>query len=526
MKFTKGIKKDLVLIFLVFLFLSALLLRRLWSNGSFIPEWDEAFHLKISFYFFEAFMWQNWNWIRDLLTTDAGGIYPPLYRILIALGYFFFGVSPSASIYVNIPFILILMISIYGLGYSLGNKNAGLVAAILTPILPVFLTIQERADINYASVALFIASFWIMFATNGFTNRKYSIIFGVIVLLELLTKWPFAVPSLPILFYAIANFNSRKLNRKEIIRNWLTISIIAIPGIVWYLFSYKTIIDGLAIFWNPTGFQQLIWDNPQRFSFNNFVLYLFTFPVQGSGVGIFVLLFFIGSFFVRNISTKLKYVLYSVIVSFAVLTYMNDKSPFYTTYAYPILMVTSAKAVLEIKNKLKRNFLTMTFFLAVLINLFISQTKPSTYEEVSLDFNEIKLHIFPSYSTKFIKDEWPTYKTVYRELNEQNCAKGVLFFPDNRFLNFPNLDYFLNINSIKIKSEPAYNFYNPAIDKTFDLRVIDLFDCVVTKSGYPGIFSNTKIVKEVSDYLSSSAKYKKITFEAPDDSSILLYIRK
>lgn len=523
MKLNKKIIRDLILIFVVFIFLSVLLLSKIWSHGSFVPEWDEAFHLKLGFYFFEAFKWQDWNWIKALLTTEDGGIYPPLYHILIAISYFFFGVSSNASIYVNLIFILILMTSTYGLGVQLGNRTAGLLTAFFVPMLPIFLALQERADIGYASTALFVTSFWAMFATNGFTNRRYSIIFGVIILLELLTKWPFVVPSLPILYYAITNFYSLKKGRKKILLNWLLVTTIAIPGITWYLFNHETIINGLDFFWNPKGFPQLIWSSPHGFDLNNLLLYVITYPIQGSGVGVVVLLYFIGIYFVRNVSVRLRYLLSSVTVTLIVLTYLNDKSAFYIAYAYPPLMLATIKTVIEIKNKLNRYILITIFCLAILTNFVLSHIKTANYQVVLLDLNKIQLDIFPTYTSKFTGDTWHTYKRVYDELNQNNCKKGILFFPDNRFLNWPTLDYFLKINEIKILSRPAYNFYNPATDRTFNLNVVNSFDCVVTKSGSPGIFSNKYVIKYVYDHLFLNPKWRKNIIELPDDSEVTIF---
>lgn len=519
------IKKDSAFILLSFGIMAFLLLLKLKIYGNLIPDWDEAHHLKMGYYFYRALSEQNWLWVRDLLTF-AGGIYPPLYHILIALITFLFGITTSAGLYVNIPFILILMFSIYGLGFELGNRKAGLLAAVLTPILPVFLTLQERATIDYMSISLFVLSFFLTFKTNGLTNRKYSVLLGIVLLLELLTKWPFAVPSIPLLIYVITSYIKQKGKRDGTNLNWLIVASIIMPGIYWYAFNFQIITSGLSFFWNPNSFAQQIWANPQGFTFNNLILYIFTFPSQASGVGTVVLAFFIGCLFVKIKNPKFIYLYASIFITYIVLTVLDDKSTFYIAYAYPLLMLITFNILLNIKNLIPKVVLVSILSGSIVVNFLLSQNANSEFKEVTLNSFNLNLAPMPGYTSKFTKEVWPTPEFFKGTISKKTCPNGVLTFPDNRFLNYPNIDYYLAVNLIDIKRDPAYRYYNPATDNVFNIGYLNLYDCFITKSGYPGIFANEAVVNQVIEYLSRNNEYSISTYRLQDGSEIQIYRRK
>lgn len=517
-------KRDLIIITCVFTFLAGLLLFKLWFFHGFIPDWDEAHHLKMGVFFYHAFKVGDTEYLKYLL-TDSHQLYPPLYHFLIAVNYFIVGITTSAAVYANIPFILILMLSLYGIGEATGNKRAGLMAALLTPILPAFLSIQERAIIDYASISLFILSFYLLIKSQGLIIKKYSVYLGIVILLELLVKWPFVIPSLPFVLYFLKNFYTLKSKRKVLINNLAILLLICIPGFLWYLFNFKFILVNLNFFWDPNSFPQIIWGFPNGFTLTNFLLYSFIYPSSSAGVGLLILPFLFFGLLSKKKNLLLNYLAISVIVTYAVLTYLDDKSSYYIAYAYPLLMLMTLSVFTEIKQGTKRVFFVAIFAGLILVNFFLTLYNFRNFNDLNVNLAGYKLSIVPNYLTKFPNDNWPTRKIVRNELTEAKCTNGVLIFPDSQYLSHPNIEYYLIIGGVNIKSAPAYRMYNPATSKTFNLGYIDLYDCVITKSGYPGIFSNKYVNSQVNEYLDSNKEFKKVIYDAPDKSEIYIYER-
>ncbi len=515
--------KDLFILIGVFIVISSLLILKISLNNDYVPDWDESLHL-----------WMGLMFNKDIFSLDlkaliglfnnSNQLYPPFYYIILGLWYQLSDVKNATAVVANIPFILILMLSVYGLGITLGNKKAGLLAAILSPLLPIFITLQERALIDYASISMFILSFYILFKTQGFTNKKYSIFFGILILIDLLIKWPFVIPAIPFIFYAIYNFNLKKNQRKLIALNIFTSLAITIPGILWYLANYKSIIDILSFFWKPNGVAMSVWNFPHGLSFQNIILYLYTYPA--SSVGLIVLIFFSIQFLIPKVGSEIKFINLSILITFFVLTYLNDKSPFYFGYAYPLLMITTTTKLYSVRSKKNRILSIAILTLAILGNYLLTLNNTHIYKPVVLNLAGKSLTVLPNYNGKFINQKWPTQNLVDNFLEPENCPNGILVFPDNKFLNTSNIRYYLTLKGFVMFPEPAYLHYNPVRDSEFNLEILNKYSCIVTKSGDPGLFANSKVISFVNNYLNSNSSYSKSAVDTPDDNQVFIYIRR
>jgi 4-amino-4-deoxy-L-arabinose transferase-like glycosyltransferase len=516
--------KHILIILAAFCLLATLLLVKIIHYHGFVPDWDESHHLEMGFKYFEAFNSHNVNSVVKIF-TDSGQLYPPLYHILISMGYKIVGVSSIAGVIANIPFILILMLSVYGLGVHFGNRKAGFLAALLTPLLPAFVTLQERVMIDYTSISMFVFSFYVLFKTEGFMNRKYSILFGLSIFFDLLVKWPFVVPGIPFIIYACYSFYTHEAKRKAIVSNVLIALIISFLGTVWYFYNYKYMIFYLNFFWNPNGFAQAIWANPHGFTIQNILLYLFTFPAQWEGVGVLVLPFFYVALFIPKKNHEVNFLVTSVIITYLVLTYLNDKSEFYIAYSYPLMMLITYLSLFNIRQRFVRILSVSVLSGIILINFAFIQLDYINYKQVIVKIGSDYAAILPNYNTKFAFGTWPTKDIVKNYLARATCPNGVLVFTDNRFVNVSNIGYYLAINHAGFYDVPAYHYYDPATDTTFDIKYLETYDCVVSQTGDPGTFANKNVVTDINNYLKSKPDFKLTTFEAPDGSSIFLFIK-
>lgn len=82
------------------------------------------------------------------------------------------------------------------------------------------------------------------------------------------------------------------------------------------------------------------------------------------------------------------------------------------------------------------------------------------------------------------------------------------------------------MNGVHIFTDPAYLHYNPAVDKIFNLIYLQKYNCIISKTGDPGVFANRSVLQYVNNFLIKKSDYKLSSFSAPDNSSILLFIKK
>jgi 4-amino-4-deoxy-L-arabinose transferase-like glycosyltransferase len=521
---------NIILVGSFFLIYLALFLYKLNYYGTFTPEWDESHHLRMAYRFFSAIKENNTKWLLQLL-TESYQIYPPLYHLLTSVSYKLVGTNPIAGAYTNIPFIFILMFSLYGIGKHFGYPKAGVLAAVLTPILPVFLALQERAAIDYSSVSLFLLSFYLMFKTEGLTKWKYTLLYAFTIVLNLLVKWPFVVPSIPLAFYVLKSFMDKKDKRHLIIFNTALIIYVSLIGLIWYSFNLPYILNQLAFFWDPNGYPQILWNSPNGLNLRNFLFYLYWSPMGNQGVGPVVLTFFYGSiiYLLLNIRKKINiyYPLASALITYLVLTYLNDKSEYYFAYAYPFLMLATIVTILSIKNNLKKIILITFLSCAIFANYFLAQLNSNVIARGSFELGPVKGNILPAYFTKFSLKHWPTAKIAKEYLTWDNCPRGVLVFPDFRYINTPSIKYYMAIygRDRSVVTESATSFYNPALDKTFNMSHINNFSCIISKSGRPGLFANSNVLKQINDTLSADYSFTKHTLSAPDETEVYIFIK-
>jgi len=489
-----------------------------------MPDWDEAHHLSMGFNYYIDIQSKNWEELKKLY-FDSKQIYPPLYHLLIALSFGIFGPSVSSGRLINIPFILILMLSIYGIGKVLGNKKAGLMAAILTPILPAFLTLQERPILDYANVSILMLSFYLLFKTDYFRIRKYSILFGLSILLNILIKWPFAVPGIPFAIYAIVGFIKFKSDRVDIFINTGAAFLIFLLGSNWYVANFKHIANILDFYWNPNGFAQIIYANPKGFTASNLLAYAFYAPTQAAGLGLIPLVFFYLTLFLFRKNKQSIYLILSIVITYIFLTYLNDKSELYIIYTYPSILLLICVGLAQITKRWLRYGGIAILTASIFVNFVLSQNNYRSYLTVNINNPLTYIPLFPNYNSNFRYGNWPTKIIVEKYLARERCDKGILVFPDLRLFNVSNLVFYLMLNSSANYAVPANAFYNPANDVSFSIPDLIKHRCIISKTGDPGVFANKEVLLQVNSYLNSRTDYIKNVIPISDGSDMFIYIK-
>ena len=147
---------------LVIIWLAGAACDRIWfALDHDIPAWDQADYLTGTLNYWQAL--QNPQWFSPQWWTSFWQIttkVPPLTYIAAAIIQNLFGRGPDQATIVNLFFSAILLISVYGLGEKLFNRQVGLWAAFLCQVLPALYRYRLDFLLDYPLTAVVTFSFY------------------------------------------------------------------------------------------------------------------------------------------------------------------------------------------------------------------------------------------------------------------------------------------------------------------------------------------------------------------------------
>jgi 4-amino-4-deoxy-L-arabinose transferase-like glycosyltransferase len=202
--------------------------------------WDRPRHLIESLVYNDLLEYVS---LRSLFEAWVhSGYYPPLFHLAIVGFYKLFGVSMDAAASVNMVFLVVLLVAAYGVGCRIGGKGVGLLAAFFASTSPMVFAMSRYTYIEFALTAMVALSIWLLLLSEGFSNRWYSLLFGLSAGLGLLTKWTFALfvfPALLVVFLraGVLSQARSRLRSLRLDRRWMGVAAAAgaILTLIWYV---------------------------------------------------------------------------------------------------------------------------------------------------------------------------------------------------------------------------------------------------------------------------------------------------
>src|SRR5262249_18186620 len=225
------------------------------------PFWDMAAHASSALHIYDAFARGGPPAVIAIPRLHLTGPYPPLYQTVIAATWSIFGKTLFVARVANVLAVAILMLATYGVGCFVVERWTAAVAAVLVSFYPVMLWLSRETMIDYWLAAIVAVAVWVLFKTHGFTNRPWSIAFGVIAGLGMLTKWTFVFFLIfPAIWFALRNWRNAAVAG----------SIMAAFTAYWYLPSLPALRQFLSI--NTAG--GVFEGDPERMSVAAVVFYI------------------------------------------------------------------------------------------------------------------------------------------------------------------------------------------------------------------------------------------------------------
>jgi 4-amino-4-deoxy-L-arabinose transferase-like glycosyltransferase len=292
------------------------------------PFWDMAYHQTAALRIYDAF--SNLGGGAIAIVPRLTGFYPPLYHTIVALFYGVFGQTVDAAQWANIPAAAVLIIATYGIGRSLLKPVPAAAAAVLVVFFPFMIWLSRETLVDYWLTSMVAFAVWMLLRTREFSDRRNSIIFGVVCGLGMLTKWTF-----PLFVLLPAAW----LARKNLKNAAIAAGIAGAIAIYWYVPAGRS-LQQLA---NVNNAGAVSEGDPGRLSLAAVVFYLRALEGYQLFLPLFVA-FVAGAVLVaRKFDTKWLPVVLWLVGGWLGLMFFQNKDPRYSAPLLPAVALISAQ---------------------------------------------------------------------------------------------------------------------------------------------------------------------------------------
>jgi len=269
--------------------------------------------------------------------------HPPLFPFSAAILYLFFRTSRIVSVMTNTVYFLIMLFSVYFIGKKIKDKNTGLLACFILSMFPMIFGMSRWFMLDFALTAMVCFSIYCLLYSENFTNRKYSLLFGLSLGLGMLIKWTFA-------FFIFGPFIHVLLNKekKNIPNLFYSITIGLLISIKWYQGFFMGIksIGWSANFYicnTRPGEIHFLWN-----SLDGLLFYLRSIFFYEISPFFLILLLLTFVFFIKA-KVKNKAILVAwILYPYTILTLINNKQSHYITSSLPVLALILAIGILSV----------------------------------------------------------------------------------------------------------------------------------------------------------------------------------
>lgn len=376
----------LLIIFLTHLFLNVYWIKindnqRMMGDDIFIHLYN---NLTISYQLDKAIKEHSISSIISQLNSDAitnsGPVdkyaWPRLVYFVTAIFNLLFGISLPVSIISNMFWFLILIISSYFLGKYLFNEETGIFAAFLISFSPFIWGMSRKYGLDIPLTAITSLSMYLLFKTEGFRNRLYTILFFAALGIGFNVKM-----QIVLIFLApvVINIFGKQMSQSgfEKCRNiFLGMMIfIGLSSLFWWG-SIKE-IWGLFCLQQRSGLEDTVFQvRPPWFSslffYLNYLIRGLNFVLVLSILGIYKML--------RSGARKNEFLILSwAFIPVLIFSILNPQRGRFILPVLPVFCLLAASAVISLKKKPAKYFLIGSCFLVYTASLMIRTFNPANY---------------------------------------------------------------------------------------------------------------------------------------------------
>ncbi len=356
--------------------------------------------------------------IRDDMLPN----WPHLTYIISGLFNFIFGQTLQVTLMSNMFFFVILILSIYGIGNLCGGPKVGLLSAILVSFYPNLTALSRFYGLDFPLTAFVALGIYTLIKTQFFEKRGWSILFGVVSGLGILTKGQYiffvGLPAMYVFLKAIHRqfIQQEKTNKEKwtnhrisplakiygpnLLNIFICLFIILAISSLWWGGNIKILLDDMyyhlfSSYYKPDTFPPF----PMTPSFKIFTLGWFSFYLWHTIIimsPVFFILFLISSILLwkkKEFSLIMKILFLWYLGSYFLFILISSQVGRYIFPAIPCLSIITIKGLQLMPKKIK------IFLIAGILLFGLEQQLTASFglnNSLSIKINNRLMSIIPN----------------------------------------------------------------------------------------------------------------------------------
>jgi len=432
--------------------------------------------------------------------------YPPFYYLTSLPVIALLGFSHDYFVYVNFFYIILLVLSVFGIGKLLFNEWVGFFSALLTMLYPLVYGLSRHYYIDFALLAMVSLVQYLILKSEGGIKKPWNILLGVAVGLTLLTKTHGLIFFLPTWVIVFLMHYRKKDNLIPLIVTLLISLIIAAP---WYTAASGT----LAEFTKETIILGRVSPLPQTFFLS---MYYYAKLLYLEGISpILSFAFFLGLilFFIFDARWKIALILTSwIIPSYLALAFWTNKDARFILPLLPGLAIFTVGGLSRLPLKLLKEIILGSIICVGFIQFN------------SILFNSPPLLLRRSvYCHSPISEDWKIKEIVDCILHYKGLKRisiGVLpMLP-----YFDRIQFRLHLNELNNNIYRIINIAEDGDEAGLTINEIGGLDILITKTPPLGKPAKKKFYNDFNTIGADKLGFRKIEeFDLPDNTKAILY---
>ena len=456
-----------------------------------------------------------------LLSVDLKNIdrikklYSPFFYLTTIPFLKLVGVNDDSFAYVNSLYIIILIMSVFGIAKILFDEWSGVGSAFLVLLYPFVFYMTRQYYLDFALLAVVSLVQYLILKSEGGTRKYWNIGLGIAAGCALLIKPHGALFFLPTWIISFLYHHNKKGKLKPVLLALAIILIIALP---WYIIARKDFIR-----WNIKIYKAQTIALPQNknlftvLSIYNSLLYEhMVLPYL-----FFAFLIGLASYIIFDRRWKMLLILLSlIVVPLIALALWPNKDPRFILPVLPVFAILTIGGASRIPSKL---FKTMSwsaiFFVALLQFVHFSFTPICFFK------NDASVYCTPARPSRV---NWKI-KEILDYLSDYSGAKKVsigIITMDQPHFNDGLFKYYTSCSgfSFKFQDRKIIENYGNLKEARLIKNTLSQCDLVITRKPQDGHEYAELLCKEFNEVEADRFGFKMIReFELPDASKAIIY---
>ncbi|MFA5796522.1 MAG: glycosyltransferase family 39 protein [Candidatus Woesearchaeota archaeon] len=462
------------------------------------PAWDQSWHSLISVDRYNQLFQKDSSYGTKQLEKSypifgfARNYYPPFFHYTSTFSYLLFGVNYDAALFTNIFYIIIMVISCYAIGKKLDTSSTGVLLAFIIVVLPVYSLLSRDYLIDYALASMVALGYCLLLYSDNFQKMGYSIAFGIIFGLGMLTKWTYALfLFVPLLFslYQLTAATIKTKNYQRIISAGSAFLCAAIIMLLWYTpLRIRTLFSQLSAFSNLSSGAVPLWSRSTD--------YLFT--ILNGYTALFFVLFIVATITLLQEGIRHKKhlgltisLLLTILFTYGVLSSISNHDTRYIAPIYVFLATITALGVMHYCRKLsiKKQYILAIVLIIVGAGYNIAYNSPT----INVQYTATSIPIintmgkYPEINPPIRGEDITEILSVINRTNTKRSF-SVCIIAESPYLNDVNVPYY----SVLGKYNVSVMFGNGCDPRTFDFAIVG----EIQKTWRSNTFESSKRVLE------------------------------